>query len=75
MAHSRKTFLPGVLKLMRLLCRYLNRYSPQLRKIVPPAHHAKIDALFAACMALEEVIVPLLGDDEVYPTEVSPYNA
>lgn len=54
-----KTYLPKLLKILRLVCGYILRWKQQLKNHIPEEHWPKLDAVVTACEALELVIEPL----------------
>lgn len=54
-----RTYIPGIIALVRLACRYMDRYDAKIRENIPPEHLAVYSALHTACDAFE-AIIPLI---------------
>jgi hypothetical protein len=60
---SIRTYIPGIIALVRLACRYMDRYGAKLRENLPEEQRGVYDALHTACDAFE-AIIPLIQPAE-----------
>jgi hypothetical protein len=60
-----RTYIPGIIALVKLACRFMDRYDAQLRENIPEAQLPIYEALHDACDAFEAIIPliqPAIGD-------------
>lgn len=55
---ARKTWIPGLIRVMKEACRYINRWNLQLKEFIPPSAVPLLDAVVDACEALLEELEP-----------------
>lgn len=59
-----RTYLPGLLRVLRLMCRYALRWEDKIRQNLPDgAAQDAFTAAIVACQALEEIVFPLIPAD------------
>jgi hypothetical protein len=51
-----KTYLPRLLYLLRILCKYIARYEVVIKHFLPSTKHALVDAVMLACSTLSEAV-------------------
>jgi hypothetical protein len=54
-----KTYIPGIIALVKLACRYMDRYDAKIRANLPAEQLGVYTALHTACDAFE-AIIPLI---------------
>lgn len=60
-----RTYIPGIIALVKLACRFMDRYDAKIRLNLPEEHLAVYEALHDACDAFEAIIPfiePTLAD-------------
>lgn len=60
-----RTYIPGIILLVKGACRFMDRYDAQLRENIPAPQLPIYEALHDACDAFEAIIPliqPPLGD-------------
>lgn len=57
---SVRTYLPKLLLILRLLCGYISRYRERIETFIGPENVAALDAVVAACEAMEAILVVLV---------------
>lgn len=55
-----RTYLPKLLKILRLVCSYILRWKQKIQEHIPEEHWPKLDAVVTACEALEAVVDPIV---------------
>lgn len=53
---SKRTWLPELLRILRLLCKYIGNNDERIRRFLPPEHHGALDAVEVACAALVVIL-------------------
>jgi len=56
-----KTYLPKLSLILLLVCRYILRWNVQIKANIPEESAPLVDAVLAACQALEIVVVEAIG--------------
>jgi hypothetical protein len=57
---SARNYAPKLLALLRLLCKYIRKYQPQLQAFVGTDNEAALTAVVTACEAMEDILGGLL---------------
>jgi len=58
-----KTYLPKLLKVLTLVCRYILKYNLQIKANLPPTAGPAVDAAVEACQVLAAIV------DEAIPSQ------
>lgn len=59
---NQKTFLPQLLKIAHMLCRYMQRYETFIKSFLDEDQQAIFDAALAACHALDVMLETVIPD-------------
>jgi hypothetical protein len=60
-----RTYIPGIILIVKGACRFMDRYDNQIRANLPPEYLSVYEALHEACDAFEAIIpfiTPTPGD-------------
>lgn len=60
-----RTYIPGIIAIVKAACRFMDRYDAQLRANLPSEQLSVYEALHDACDAFEAIIPliePLISD-------------
>lgn len=60
-----RTYIPGIIAIVKTACRFMDRYDAQLRANLPSEYLTTYNALHTACDAFQAIIPaiePLISD-------------
>lgn len=57
-----KTYLPKLLKILEIVCKYILRYNVQIKKNLPSNAAPAVDAVVTACQALSVIVDAAIPD-------------
>lgn len=57
-----KTYLPKLVRLLEILCKYILRYNQQIKKNLPNNAAPAVDAVVTACQALAVIVDAQIPD-------------
>lgn len=56
-----RTYLPGLLQILRITCRYIKRWETQIRNGLPSGNaQTALTAVLTACEAMEDILTAII---------------
>lgn len=59
-----RTYLPRLLFLAQLICKYIRKYETTIRSNIPDDQETVLDGFLVACELLEDVLLALVPDPQ-----------